>query len=410
MDFKQLLSVAGQVAKEKELDLEKVVEIIEDSIAAAYRKEYGRRGEVVRAELNKETGTMKFWQIKEVVDKTMVRVDEEAEQIEQIESTDESLKLPRYNSEKHIWLKDAKLIKSDVILGEKLEFLLNPADDFGRIAAQSAKQVILQKFRQAEKESVLREYKDKEGQVVSGIIHRFNRGNVFVDLNRTSGIMFSAESIPGEHYRVNERMRFYVLSVQEDFRGQPGIILSRSNPQFVAKLFEMEVPEIAEGLVEIKAIAREPGFRTKIAVSAKAESIDAVGSCVGQRGTRVMAVTNELGQEKIDIVEWSEDLEKFIAAALSPAKIKSVEMLSLGDAIVLVGQDQLSLAIGGGGQNVRLAAKLTGAKIDIRSEIHPEEVQEGGVADSMEDDMIEETGEKDKIEENKIIPKYIDED
>lgn len=403
MDLKQLLSIAGQVAKEKELDLDKVIEIIEDSIAAAYRREYGRKGEVIRAELDKESGELKFWQVKEVVDKTMVRTDEETD------LSEERLKLPRYHPEKHIWLEEARLVKPDILPGEKLELPLEPAAGFGRIAAQSAKQVILQKFRQAEKESVLKEYKSKEGQVVSGIIHRFDRGSVFVELGRAMGIMFPTESIPGEHYRVNERMRFYVLAVQEDFRGQPGIILSRSHPQFVAKLFEMEVPEIAEGLVEIKAIAREPGHRTKIAVAAKAEGIDAVGSCVGQRGTRVMTVTNELGQEKIDIIEWSEDPVKFVSAALSPAKVKSVEILPERSALVLVGEDQLSLAIGRGGQNVRLAAKLTGMKIDIRSEMRPEEVQEGGVAE-VEDASIEEMEKKDKIEENKIIPKYTDED
>lgn len=408
MNLKQLLSVASQIAKEKELDLDKVVEIIEDSIAVAYRKEYGHKGEVIRAELDKKTGELKFWQVKEVVDKsTVLAEDEKGKEEEQTDlSLEDQPKLPRYHPEKHIWLEEAQAIKPGIDVGEKLESPLQPKDDFGRIAAQSAKQVILQKFRQAEKESVLKEYKSKEGQIVSGIINRFDRGNVFVELGRVSGIMFSSESIPGEHYRVNERMRFYVMEVQEDFRGQPGIILSRAHPQFVSKLFEMEVPEIAEGLVEIKASAREPGFRTKIAVETKSENIDAVGSCVGQRGTRVMAVTNELGQEKIDIIEWSEDPIKFIASSLSPAKAKSVEILSSSEALVLVGEDQLSLAIGSGGQNVRLAARLTGFKIDIRSEIRPEEAQKDGVAEV----AVEETEEKDKIEENKIIPKYTDED
>ena len=408
MNLKQLLSVASQIAKEKELDLDKVVEIIEDSIAAAYRKEYGHKNEIIRAELDKKTGDLKFWQVKEVVDKNTVLVEDEKDKKEDKADflSEDQPKLPRYHPEKHIWLEEARVIKPGIGVGEKLESALQPKDDFGRIAAQSAKQVILQKFRQAEKESVLKEYKNKEGQIVSGVIHRFDRGNVFVELGRTSGIMFANESIPGEHYRVNERMRFYVMEVQEDFRGQPGIILSRAHPQFVGKLFEIEVPEIAEGLVEIKTIAREPGFRAKIAVEAKSENIDAIGSCVGQRGTRVMTVTNELGKEKIDIIEWSEDPIKFVAASLSPAKVKSVEILSSSEALVLVGEDQLSLAIGGGGQNVRLAAKLTGFKIDIRSEISPEEVQKDGVAEV----AVEKTEEKDKIEENKIIPKYTDED
>jgi len=409
MDLKQLLAVISQIAKEKGLDEEKVLAIIEDSIATAYRKEYGKRGEVVKTELNRKTGELTFWQEKEAVDETLVRPEKEGEIEEPAE--DEELRLPRFNPERHIWLEEAKKIKKDAVLGEKMRFPLKEESDFGRIAAQSAKQVILQKFREAERESVLKEFRDKEGKVVSGIIHRFERGNVFVDLGKVTGVMFPNETIPGEHYRVNERMRFYVLAVQDDFRGQPGIILSRSHPKFVAKLFEIEVPEIAEGAVEIKEIAREPGSRTKIAVAAKAEGIDPVGSCVGQRGTRVMTVTNELGQEKIDIIEWSDDPEKFVAAALSPAKVRLVEVLPRREARVIVPEDQLSLAIGKGGQNVRLAAKLTAMRIDVRSETRPEEVQEGGVAEAKEETTeLDESAKQDKIEEYKVIPKHYDED
>jgi len=409
MDLKQLLAVISQIAKEKGLDEEKVLAIIEDSIATAYRKEYGKRGEVVKTELNRKTGELTFWQEKEAVDETLVRPEKEGEIEEPAE--DEELRLPRFNPERHIWLEEAKKIKKDAVLGEKMRSPLKEESDFGRIAAQSAKQVILQKFREAERESVLKEFRDKEGKVVSGIIHRFERGNVFVDLGKVTGVMFPNETIPGEHYRVNERMRFYVLAVQDDFRGQPGIILSRSHPKFVAKLFEIEVPEIAEGAVEIKEIAREPGSRTKIAVAAKAEGIDPVGSCVGQRGTRVMTVTNELGQEKIDIIEWSDDPEKFVAAALSPAKVRLVEVLPRWEARVIVPEDQLSLAIGKGGQNVRLAAKLTVMRIDVRSETRPEEVQEGGVAEAKEETTeLDESAKQDKIEEYKVIPKHYDED
>jgi len=404
-----LLAVISQIAKEKGLDEEKVLAIIEDSIATAYRKEYGKRGEVVKTELNRKTGELTFWQEKEAVDETLVRPEKEGEIEEPAE--DEELRLPRFNPERHIWLEEAKKIKKDAVLGEKMRSPLKEESDFGRIAAQSAKQVILQKFREAERESVLKEFRDKEGKVVSGIIHRFERGNVFVDLGKVTGVMFPNETIPGEHYRVNERMRFYVLAVQDDFRGQPGIILSRSHPKFVAKLFEIEVPEIAEGAVEIKEIAREPGSRTKIAVAAKAEGIDPVGSCVGQRGTRVMTVTNELGQEKIDIIEWSDDPEKFVAAALSPAKVRLVEVLPRWEARVIVPEDQLSLAIGKGGQNVRLAAKLTVMRIDVRSETRPEEVQEGGVAEAKEETTeLDESAKQDKIEEYKVIPKHYDED
>jgi len=260
-----------------------------------------------------------------------------------------------------------------------LEFPLEEQADFGRIAAQTAKQVILQGLREAERASVHDEFADKEGEIVSGVVQRFERGNVFVDLGRAIGIMFYNEGIPGEHYRVGERLRFYVVAVQDDPR-RPGIILSRAHPKFIEKLFELEVPEMADGIVEVKQIAREPGSRTKIAVFSKEDGIDPVGSAVGQRGTRVMAVTNELGNEKIDIVEWSEDSEKFIANSLSPAEVGEVEVLERRTARVLVTDDQLSLAIGKGGQNVRLAARLTGWKIDVRSQARPDVVQEGGVA------------------------------
>lgn len=407
------MAAIGQISKEKGLDEEKILGIIEDSIATAYRKEYGKKGEIIKTELNRKNGELSFWQEKEVIDETMVRTEKEGEEVvEEPVLAEGEVRLPRYNPERHIWFAEAKEIKKDAALGEKIRFPLEEKSDFGRIAAQSAKQVILQKFREAEKESVLKEFKDKENKVVSGIIHRFERGNVFVDLGKATGVMFSNEAIPGEHYRLNERMRFYVLAVQDDFRGQPGIVLSRSHPEFVAKLFEIEVPEIAEGAVEIKEIAREPGSRTKIAVAAKIEGIDPVGSCVGQRGTRVMTVTNELGQEKIDIIEWFEEPEKFVAASLSPAKVRSVEILPRREARVIVPEDQLSLAIGKGGQNVRLAAKLTAMRIDVRSETRPEEVQEGGVAEAKEEEIagLEKDPKQDKIEEYKVIPKHYDEE
>jgi N utilization substance protein A len=418
MDLKQLLVVVSQVAKEKGIEPEKIISVIEESIAAAYRKEYGKRGEVIKAKLNEKTGEMTFWQVKEVVDESTVRVISEEEVMEEqpiVESGEEEPKLPRYNPERHIFIEEAKKVNPDIAVGENLEFSLEPKTDFGRIAAQAAKQVILQKLREAEKDMLLKEFKDKEGKIVSGIIHRFERGNVYVEIGKALGIMFGNESIPGEHYRVNERMRFYVLTIQEDRRGQPGIILSRSHPKFINRLFELEVPEINDGTVEIKGIAREPGSRTKIAVVSKVQGVDPVGSCVGQRGTRVMAVTNELGgQEKIDIIEWSEDQNKFVASALSPAKVLSVEILPRREAKALVAEDQLSLAIGKGGQNVRLAAKLTGMKIDVRSESRPEEVQEGGIADNEDEDILPEVLEgdmkQDKIEETKIIPKFIGED
>lgn len=402
LNIKELSKALKQVAEEKGLDPEKVIEVIESSIAAAYKKEYGERGEVVRCKLDQKTGELNFWQTKTVVDETTVRFVEEGEEEAVVEGANEGRKgastieseeekLPRFNPERHITLDEAKKIKKDVTLGEEIAFPLETREDFGRIAAQTAKQVILQKLRESERDSILNEWRGREGQIVSGVIQRFERGNIFVDLGRTIGVMFGNESIPGEHYRAGERLRFLVVAVQEDTR-LPGIILSRSHPKFVVELFRMEVPELVEDAIEIKAIAREPGNRTKIAAASKTEGVDPVGALVGQRGTRVMAVNNELGNEKIDIAEWADDPEKFIANALSPAKVERVEILPRREARAYVPESQLSLAIGKGGQNVRLAAKLTGWKIDVRSQTRPEEEVEGGVAG-----IVDVGGESDQI-------------
>jgi transcription termination/antitermination protein NusA len=384
-NLKDLGKAIKQIADEKGLKPEQIIEAIEISIAAAYKKEYGKRGELVRAKLDLKTGDVRFWQVKTVVDETTVRIVTEGDEEMKDEAplAEGEVRLPRYNSERHILIEEAKNIKGDAMVGEEVVFPLEPKDDFGRIAAQTAKQVILQKLRESERDSILGEWRDKEGQIVSGLVQRFERGNIYIDLGRTIGVMFANEAIQGEHYRPGERLRFLVLAVQEDAR-LPGIILSRASPKFVTKLFEMEVPELAEGTCEVKLIAREPGSRTKIAVASKAEGVDPVGAFVGQRGTRVMAVNNELGNEKIDIIEWSEKPEEFIANSLSPAKVRSVEMSPRREALVYVADDQLSLAIGRGGQNVRLAARLTGWKIDVRSQNRPSEAVDGGVAGTKE--------------------------
>lgn len=390
LNIKELTKALKQVADEKGLDPNQVLEVIESSIAAAYKREYGDRNEVVKCKLDQKTGELQFWQIKTVVDDTMVRFVDESEEgadgaggvVEANEkgAGDEEQKLPRFNPDRHITIEDAMKTKKDAVLGEEIAFPLETHDDFGRIAAQTAKQVILQKLRESERDSILAEWRGREGQIVSGVIQRFERGNIFVDLGRTIGVMFGNESIPGEHYRAGERLRFLVVAVQDDTR-LPGIILSRSHPKFVVELFRLEVPELVEDAIEVKAIAREAGNRTKIAAVSKADGIDPVGALVGQRGTRVMAVNNELGNEKIDIVEWSDDPERLIANALSPAKVERVEILPRHEARAIVPESQLSLAIGKGGQNVRLAAKLTGWKIDVRSQSNPEEVQEGGISE-----------------------------
>ncbi|MDO8467073.1 MAG: transcription termination factor NusA [bacterium] len=393
-DLKTLKRAVDQIAEEKGIDSAKILEAIESSIAAAYKKEYCQKGELIKCKFDIKTGDMKFWQVKTVVDETTVRFVEEGAAPEggeprPVEAGREEvgaqgeILLPRYNEDRHILVADAQKIKDGSKVGDELEFALVTKEDFGRIAAQTAKQVILQRLREAERDAILGEFKTKEGEIVSGVVQRFDRGNVYIDLGRTVGVLFFNETIPGEHYRAGERMRFYVTAVQADAK-TPGIILSRAHPKFVAKLFAMEVPEINDGVIEIKALAREPGSRTKIAVISKVDGVDPVGSCVGQRGTRVMAVSNELGQEKLDIVEWSEDPAKFITNSLSPAKVKEVQILQNRAAKVFIPEDQLSLAIGKGGQNVRLAAKLTGWKIDVRSAEKPEVAPEGGVAEVVE--------------------------
>lgn len=400
MDLKTLKRAIEQVSEEKGINPDRVMEAIESSIAAAYKKEYEKKGEVIKAKLDSKTGELKFWQVKTVVDETTVRMDADENEPEvaptSVEAVAEGEKLPRFNADRHMLLADAKKVKKDVAVGDELEFPLESREDFGRIAAQAAKQVILQRLREAERDSIITEFKGREGEIISGLVQRFDRGNVFVDLGRATGMMLYNEAIPGEHYRIGERLKFYISAVQDDAR-MPGILLSRSHPQFVAKLFALEIPEIADGSIEIKAIAREPGSRTKIAVMSKAEGVDPVGSCVGQRGTRVMAVSNELGQEKIDIIEWSDDPARFIAAALSPAKVEEVEMLQDREVRVYIPNEQLSLAIGRGGQNVRLAAKLTGWKIDVRSRNNPDAAVEGGASGEVTGEApVEESGKSEE--------------
>jgi len=390
-DLKNIKRAIEQVSEEKGIDAARVLEAIESSIAAAYKKEYEKKGEIIKAKFDLKTGGLKFWQVKTVVDETTARMkDEEAEEVEPEPNEEDEEKLPRFNPDRHILLEEAKKIKKDAKLDDEIEFPLESQEDFGRIAAQSAKQVILQRLREAERESIIKEFKGREGEIVSGTIQRMERGNVFVDIGRATAIMPYGEQIRMEHYRIGERLKFYIVEVKDDVK-IPSIILSRAHPDFVNRLFELEIPEITDETIEIKSIAREPGSRAKIAVAANVEGVDPVGSCVGQRGTRVMAVSNELGQEKIDIIEWSEDPAQFIASALSPARVSEVEVLPNDEARVFVTPDQLSLAIGRGGQNVRLAAKLTEWKIDVRSITNPDEVQDEGIATAPEGEELEDS-------------------
>ncbi|PCI29091.1 transcription termination/antitermination protein NusA [Candidatus Wolfebacteria bacterium] len=373
-DLKVINSVLEQLEEERGIPREKIIEAIESALSTAYKKEYGKRGQIVRANFDISTGTTSFDQVKIVVDETKVRIEEDEDVAEgaakdKTKSTtpDEDDERPRYNPEHHIFLEDARLIKKDVALDDEMVFPLEDKDDYGRIAAQTAKQVIIQKIREAEKVSIMTEYGEREGEIVTGTVQRVERGNMFIDLTRATGILSYDEQIPGEHYKQGERIRAYLYRVEETPRGL-FLRLSRSHPQFLKELFRLEAPEIANETVEIKAIAREAGSRSKVAVETHDDHIDPVGSLVGQRGVRVSTVKSELGGEQIDIIEWSDDVAKFIEEALSPAKIISVTLNEdAHTATILVDEDQQSLAIGKGGQNVRLAAKLTGWKIDIQS-------------------------------------------
>ena len=399
IDLKSFTLAISQIAEEKGIPKEKVIETIEQAYAAAYKKDYGERGQVIRAKISPESGEVKFWQVKLVVDDSMILSEEEldATQGRELVALGRKLSRPasplklkekkierepldkekfRFNPEKHIMVKEAKKIHPKIKPGKEIEMALEPHRDYGRIAAQTAKQVILQKIREAEREAVFGEYKSKEGEIISGIVQRIERNSVFLDIGKILGILPREEQVPGEFYRPGQRIKVYILKVEETPRG-PVVLLSRAYPKLISKLFELEVPEISTGQVLIKSIAREAGSRSKIAVFSETEGIDPIGAAVGQKGTRVGAVISELGGEKIDIIEYSEESEKFIANSLSPAKVLEVKIGPKNKAVVTVPEDQLSLAIGRDGQNVRLAAKLTGWKIDVRSpEAEKEEKKE----------------------------------
>jgi N utilization substance protein A len=354
------------------------LDAIEQAMAAAYKKDYGKKGQIIRAKFDLETGKTDFFQIKIVVDETIAKIEEETPlpnlplskgeeqgggEYSFIDEGDERV---RFNSEHHIMLEDAKKIKKDVELNDEVVFPLESKEDYGRIAAQTAKQVIIQRIREAERTSIIDEYGTKEGEIITGIVQKIERGNVYVDFNRATGILPAEEQIPGEFFQRGQRVRAYLYSVEDTQRGI-NLRLSRTHPKFIEKLFAIEAPEIENGTVEIKSIAREAGARSKIAVHSNDEHIDPVGSCVGQKGTRVNTITQELLGEKIDIIPWSEDPKQFVSNSLSPAKVLSIEIDEKEHkAIIEVADDQLSLAIGKGGQNVRLAAKLTGWRIDIK--------------------------------------------
>jgi N utilization substance protein A len=392
-DLKVINSVLGELEEVRGIPRAKIIEAIEAALATAYKKEYGKRGQIIRAKFDIKTGAVEFVQVKEVVDKENVIFEDEAETLEakapegrasidgarhdSAESEAAADERVIYNPEHHILLEDAKMMKRSSVVGEEIIFPIESKGDYGRIAAQTAKQVIMQKIREAEKVHLVSEFSSREGQIVSGTVQRIERGNIFVDLGRAPGLLPFEEQIPGERFNQGERVRAYLYRVEESPRGV-FLRLSRSHPKFLEKLFEAEAPELQNGAVVIKAIAREAGYRSKIAAEAKDSHIDPVGAMVGQRGVRVTTVMSELRGEKIDVIEWQADPKKFIEEALSPAKIQSIDLDEENkSAVVHVAEAEQSLAIGKGGQNVRLAAKLTGWKIDIQSERTAEIVAEG---------------------------------
>ena len=404
MDQKQFISAMSQIAEEKGIAQEQIIETLEMAIAAAYKKDYGKKGQNIKVKFDPKTGEIKVFQVFLVVDKDMLKeeapVSEEEAEIEAekpplaAEESAEDKKI-RFNPYKHIMIEDAQKIKKGAKAGDEVQTKLETHTDFGRIAAQTAKQVIIQRLREAEREVVFNEYKDKEGEVVSAIIQRIEGKNVFLDIGKAVGILFPEEQIPGERFFMGQRLRVYILKVEKSSKGAD-IVLSRAYPKLVSKLFAIEVPEISSGAVQIKSIAREPGSRTKIAVRTEEEGIDPVGSCVGQKGSRVQTVINELGGEKIDIIEWNENIGTYIANALSPAKIIDVQIDEVKrSALVIVPEDQISLAIGQRGQNVRLAAKLTGWKIDVKSEKMIEEEKKQAKKEKKEE-------KKEEKEEKKV--------
>jgi N utilization substance protein A len=345
----QLEQALDQIAEEKGISRQDLISMIEASLAAAFRKDYGEKNQNIVVEFNPENMATKVFDVK-TVSESQVEIEEDPQ--------------------KFIDLDAAKKLKKSAKVGDEIRTEITPKDGttYGRIAAQTAKQVIIQKLREAERNVQFSDFKAKERTLQNGVVQRVEGDTVLVDLGKAAGVLFPSEQIRGEKYTIGQRVKVLILHVEPATKG-PKITLSRSHPDMVRKLFELEVPEIFNGSVEIKAVAREAGSRSKIAVISNQDGIDPIGSCVGQKGSRVQTVMAELGGEKIDIIEWSEDPVKFIANALSPAKILNVQLDDAAkEAKVGVLEDQLSLAIGKAGQNVRLAARLTGWKIDINGE------------------------------------------
>jgi N utilization substance protein A len=370
MDLQTIQQAIKQISAEKGLSEDSIMETINSALAAAYRKDFGDKNQNIVFEFDSQSGKMKVYDKKLVVDfpeDIMKEIEENGRDkkfVKEIEGQEEI----RFNPKTEVLLDDARKIKKSIKVGDELVLPLAIPADFGRMAAQTAKQVIVQKIREAERETIFSEFKQREGQIINGIIQRKDLRGTFVDLGKVTALLPYEEQIRNERYMPGERMKFYLMLVDKTIKG-PELIVSRANPEMIRKLFTTEIPEIAGGAIEIMAIAREAGARSKVAVKSNQENIDPIGSCVGQRGSRIQTIINELGGEKIDIIEWNDDPAKFIANSLSPAHVTAIDLdQDTKTATVTVKEDQLSLAIGKEGQNVRLAAKLTGWKINILKE------------------------------------------
>ncbi|HOZ55694.1 MAG TPA: transcription termination factor NusA [bacterium] len=370
----EILKAIRQICEEKGLSYEAVIETVESALAAAYRKDYGKKNQNIKVEFDPETGKSKVYDVKTVVEdmpeeeiieegeEEIAAVTNETASAEGAEGEEEKR---RFNPKTEVQITEAKLIKKTAKIGDEIKTKLEVPESYGRMAAQTAKQVIIQRLREAEREMVFADFKDKEHEVVSGVVQRREGRVVLVDLGKSVGVLPPDEQIPGERYNTGDRIKVFVKEVSSKTKG-PEIVLSRTSDEILKKVFYLEIPEISNGLIEIKGVAREAGSRSKVAVWTDSDNVDPIGSCVGQRGARIQTIIQELGGEKVDIIAYDEDPVKYISNSLSPAKIINIEIDEAEKkAIVIVSSEQLSLAIGKGGQNARLAAKLTGWKIDI---------------------------------------------
>ena len=428
----EISSAIKHICEEKGLSYDAVLVTIESALAAAYRKDYGQKNQNIVVEFDPETAKSKVYDVKNVVedmpevepsdaeameggDDGEVKVEEEKKKVKKEKDSEKTDKKSddkkkdgeeevveeeeeerKFNPKLELQISDAKILKKTAKVGDEIRTKLEIPSSYGRMAAQTAKQVIIQRLREAEREMIFNDFKDKEHEVISGVVQRQEGRFVLIDLGKSTGVLPQEEQISGETYKTGDRIKIYVKEVSLKARG-PEIILSRTSDEILKKVFYLEIPEISNGLIEMKSVAREAGSRSKVAVATESDNVDPIGSCVGQRGARIQTIISELGGEKVDIIDYDEDVNKFIMNSLSPAKILSIDLDEENKkAKVKVSNDQLSLAIGKGGQNARLAAKLTGWKIDI-----VEDKEENEAVEDKKEDVVEE--KKDESGEDEVL-------